>query len=449
MSFKRNALKAVSTGTENIIKVKNQVLMFVPFWIAGSLTALVSTLYAKIFAAAEAYAFQMYNLSGYWFIFLPVIFFLMSWCFVVLFAPRANGSGIPQLMAAIELLHQKKDSSIVSLLGVRVALVKIISSLFAVLGGGAIGREGPTLQISSSIFSVFADKWKISEIQNKSAFVMAGAASGLASAFNTPLGGIVFVIEELAKSHLNTFRTGVLHSVIFAGIISQLIMGPYLYLGFPKVEESKSSYLLQYLVIACASALVAIFFVALLKNIVIFREKLFNFRAQFFIVIVVGLLFGFYSVFVSNSILGSGNHLLNQLLFESKSAGFIEVFSRLLGSLLTYSTGGAGGIFAPILSVSGAAGSYIDHLMNIDLGPLAVLIGMTAGLSALTHSPLTSFILILEMTDRHRAILPLMMSAIVGHGLSKVLLKTSFYEFVCSSILKQIFAKSDEFKNET
>ena len=86
-------------------------------------------------------------------------------------------------MASIELLHLKKENLVQNLLEVRIILVKISSSLLGVLGGGAIGREGPTLQIAGSIFSIFTKYWKITEIQNKSAFVMAGAASGLASAF--------------------------------------------------------------------------------------------------------------------------------------------------------------------------------------------------------------------------------------------------------------------------
>lgn len=121
--------------------------------------------------------------------------------------------------------------------------------------------------------------------------VMAGAASGLASAFNTPLEGIVYVAEELAKSHLSTFRTGVLHSVIFAGIISQMIMGPYLYLGFPKVSTFKSSLIAHYFFVAAISSLVIIVFSYLLKVIVMKRELIIKVRTQFFITLLLSFAF--------------------------------------------------------------------------------------------------------------------------------------------------------------
>ena len=444
MDLSKSTQELYKESTEKLGEIRSQFLKLLPFWIAGSLTALVATLYAKLFLFAERYSMQIFENFGFWFIPIPPLFFCISWFVVHKYAPRANGSGIPQLMASIELLHNKKDGLIGDLLSFRIIVVKIFSSLIGVLGGGAIGREGPTLQISGSIFSLFAKYWKFSEIQNKSAFVMAGDASGLASAFNTPLGGIVYVVEELAKSHLNTFRTGVLHAVIFAGIISQMIMGPYLYLGFPKISDFSGEFIFQYFFISIVAALAVIVFSYFLKVLVRKRNELSLIRSHLLLAIFSGLFFSLYAVFISNVVLGPGKELLNHLLFSNESASIVDVFSRFLGSLFTYANGGSGGIFAPTLSLGGASGSYIDNLLNFKVGPLAVLIGMTAGLSALTQSPLTSFILVLEMTDRHRAILPLMLAAIVGHGFSKLILKHSFYEFVCETILASTSGVKDE-----
>lgn len=445
MDISKSTQELYRDGAKKIDEIRNQFLKLLPFWIAGSLAALVATMYAKLFAIAETYSLKMYDKLNFWFIPIPPLFFFLSWFLVYRYSPSANGSGIPQLMASIELLHTKKDRFVENLLGFRIIVIKFLSSLMSVLGGGSIGREGPTLQISGSIFSLFTRYWKISEIQNKSAFVMAGAASGLASAFNTPLGGIVYVIEELAKSHLNTFRTGVLHAVIVAGIISQMIMGPYLYLGLPKVEDFHGIFIGQYILISIAAAIVVILFSYVLKVLVKKRSELIRIRSHVLITIFSGFLFSLFAVFLSKAVLGPGKDLLNQLLFSNESASILDVVSRFLGSILTYANGGAGGIFAPTLSLGGSSGSYLDNLLNFKMGPLAVLIGMTAGLSALTQSPLTSFILILEMTDRHKAILPLMLAALIGHGLYKLILKKSFYEYVCETIL----SKMGDFKNES
>jgi H+/Cl- antiporter ClcA len=285
--------------------------------------------------------------------------------------------------------------------------------------------------------------WSFSEITNRSAFLLAGAASGLAAAFNTPLGGIVYVVEELAKSHLNTFRTGVLHSVIFAGVFTQMIMGPYLYFGYPKVEGFKFSLLFQYMTISICGALFVTLMAQTLKAIVLFRREKRKFLENTFVACCCGALFAAVILFVSAHAAGGGKELLNGLIFKSQIATFGDVIGRYVGTILTYANGGAGGIFAPTLSLGGAASSYFDSIFQFQLGPLAVLLGMTSGLAALTHSPLTSFILILEMTDRHNSIIPLMIAAIIGHGVSKIISKKSFYETVFEHLLNDLENKKD------
>src|SRR6476620_7004211 len=162
--------------------------------------------------------------------------FLLAWGIVQFFAPNARGSGIPQVMAAIELSSPKHEHKISRLLSFRIMITKIASSLTMVLGGGAIGREGPTIQIAGSVFRI-VNKWipaswpKLS----KQSFILTGAAAGLAAAFNTPLGGLVFAVEELARIHVRFFRTALFTSVIVSGLDAQALLGPYLYLGYPDV----------------------------------------------------------------------------------------------------------------------------------------------------------------------------------------------------------------------
>jgi H+/Cl- antiporter ClcA len=417
-------------GSTRVEEVRFHVLRLLPFWIAGSMTALTATIYARLFSICEKWSLQIFEDSGYWFLlFVPACFFV-SWILVERYAPFANGSGIPQLMKAIDLTQDKKNSFVDKLLGFRIILVKVMSSLIGVIGGGAIGREGPTLQIAGSIFHIVDRKWKLGGTQARSGFLLAGAASGLASAFNTPLGGIVYVIEELAKSHLSTFRTGVVHAVIFAGLISQLIMGPYLYFGYPKIGDFQYGMILETAVLAICAALVVTLFSQFLKIVVNFRGNLKTFRSRALMTLGCGFLFAAFSIWISKNSLGPGKFYLNELIFDGKSAQYLDVLARFVGTILTYSNGGAGGIFAPTLSLGGSASSMVENFLGYEFGPLGVLIGMTAGLAALTHSPLTSFILILEMTDRHNSIFPLMIAAVIGHGVSKIISKMSFYDFV-------------------
>lgn len=419
-------------------EVRTHVMRLLPYWVAGAITAIVATAYAQLFFYIEDAALHIYQSIGYWFLLFSPACFVGSWLLVEKLEPSAAGSGIPQLRFAIEMGLEKKNHLIDRVLGFRVILVKIVSSMLGLLGGGAIGREGPTLQISGSIFHLVDKRWPQVDAKGRQGFILAGAASGLASAFNTPLGGIVYVIEELAKSHLTHFRAGVLHSVIVAGIISQMFMGSYLYFGYPKVGAFHFTMVFECILLALIAGAVVAGFGNLAKSVVVFRASLKNFRQRFIFTSLVGFVFALICVFISEKTLGPGRSLLDLLLFKEHMAQVSDVFSRFFGTLLTYANGGAGGIFAPTLSLGGSSASLIGGWIQFQYGPLAVLVGMTAGLSALTHSPLTSFILILEMTDRHSAIFPLMIASVIGHGISRMISRQSFYEFVLERLIGSV-----------
>lgn len=172
-------------------KIRINLLNAFPFWTGALATGFVAVLYAKIFAWAEQSSIYIYHKAG-WLIFICTpVSFIIAWWLVNRFAPYARGSGIPQVSAAIELSNPKHNYKVEKLLSLRVIIVKIASSLVMVFGGGVIGREGPTIQIAASIFKKINDwlpAWypKISRRN----MIVTGAAAGLASAFNTPLGDL-------------------------------------------------------------------------------------------------------------------------------------------------------------------------------------------------------------------------------------------------------------------
>ncbi|HTB31899.1 MAG TPA: chloride channel protein, partial [Bacteroidia bacterium] len=219
-------------------KLKETLLQAIPFWAASLITGLVAVLYARVFSYAEGITVSVFHYKSWLLFILSPICFISSWWIVKRFSPYATGSGIPQVIAAIELEKPNKNSSVTKLLGFRVIITKVISSTIFVIGGAAVGREGPTIQISGSIFrkinEILPHWWPKNSRQN---MILSGAAAGLAAAFNAPLGGVMFAIEELAETHMGNFKTSVLSGVIIAGLLVQSIAGPYLYLGFPVVNN--------------------------------------------------------------------------------------------------------------------------------------------------------------------------------------------------------------------
>ena len=202
-------------------RVRRLILQSFPFWIASLLTGLMAVGYEKIFGWAEQVSFHWLGSQPWLAFVLTPAAFALSWGLVRL-APAARGSGIPQVMAGIELSTPTQHRHTDYLLSLRVAAVKVVSSVVLLLGGGVIGREGPTIQIAAAIFRAInrlqPAGWP--QLSRQIALVTGGAA-GLAAAFNTPLGGIVFVVEELTQIHLSQFRMAVFTAVIIAGLTAQ------------------------------------------------------------------------------------------------------------------------------------------------------------------------------------------------------------------------------------
>lgn len=412
-------------------RIRKSILEAIPFWIAALLTGLAAVAYTQLFNIAEDLLRHVWNWQRWSILIFAPLSFLTAWLIVRLFAKNAGGSGIPQVMAAIDLSATKYENKLSKLLSPRILLTKIASSLFMVFGGGAIGREGPTIQIAGSIFStinkLIPNSWpKLSQ----RSFILTGAASGLAAAFNTPLGGIVFAIEELAKIHISLFRTALFTSVIIAGLAAQAILGPYLYLGYPNVKGLSALVFLGVIVVAIVAGMCGAAMCKIILKILEWKRTLTNTQTIIYI-IGIGFLIAAAAYFVDSSVLGSGKELMNGTLFTNdKYVSGQTLLMRIFGPILSFTVGGAGGIFAPSLSAGASIGSVLAqvfHFADANANML-ILSGMVGFLTGVTRTPFTSAILVLEMTDRHSVIFYLMLSALVSNIAALVIARKSFYE---------------------
>ncbi|MBK8499677.1 MAG: chloride channel protein [Flavobacteriales bacterium] len=425
-------------------RAKDLVLLALPYQVSAVLTALVAVGYAWLFRWMEERNADLLAIDHRLIFLSAPITFLLSWWLVFRFAPLAGGSGIPQLMAAVEVATEKKTDRSWRFLNVRIILVKIASSLAMVGGGGAIGREGPTLQIAGSIYrtvhKLLPPFWpKVS----RQVMMITGGAAGLSAAFNTPLGGIVFAVEELTKTHIAQFRTAVLTAVILSGMTAQWLLGPYLLLGYPKLAPATVSFMYKILLLSVVAGLLGALFCRGLLAFDKLRRRLKHAWSAGAFAIICSLLFATTVYFTGDTALGSGHHLLEGHLFgDTVDPSWRDVTGRLLGPLFSFSSGGAGGIFAPSLASGAAVGGWLtEHLGLADNRGqfnLLVLAGMTAFLTGVTRSPFTSAIIVLEMTDRHSAIFQLMYASIVGYLIAYVVDRKSYYERMKERLLKAL-----------
>ena len=437
----RNLLKHLFDNIRNE-KLKLNLLQAIPFWVASLITGLIAVVYAKLFLFAEqGTSYIVHHCFWALFIISPICFLTARWL-VRQFSPYARGSGIPQVMASIELSTPKFHDKINKLLSIRIIFIKILSSLLLVVGGGVIGREGPTIQIAGSVFrkiNQWLPAWwpKIS----KRNMIMTGAAAGLAAAFNTPLGGIVFVVEELTKTHISYFKTAIFTAVIIAGLTAQALLGPYLYLGYPDVKNVSTFIFIGVIVTALLAGLAGS---AMSKLILILMKWKATFKITWQHVLYItacALIIVSLAFFIDERVLGSGKEIMTTALFTTgKYVPWYMPWLRIAGPIFSFSTGAAGGIFAPALSAGASMGSWFSSLFHLSEGNtnLLILSGMVAFLTGVTRTPFTSAILVLEMTDRHNMIFYLMLAGMIASLSAMIVDKYSFYDHLKYQYIRQL-----------
>ena len=413
-------------------RLKQSLLQAIPFWIASVLTGLIAVGYTKVFGFAESFGTGIFDWNRWLLLAQAPVFFFIAWYIINRWAPYARGSGIPQVMAAIDLAHAGEKHDLSRLLSLKVAAIKILSSLFMVAGGGVVGREGPTIQISASIFKfvyrLIPRNWPKLARPN---MIIAGAAAGLAAAFNTPLGGIVFAVEELSKTHISFYRTALFTGVIIAGLTAQALLGPYLYLGYPDVNNLSGYIFFIILIVAVLGGLGGSLLSRIILRIMKWKSTFTKTSYHILYLLVCALLIATLALFVSTSVMGSGKDTMQHLLFTGDKTPSWYLFPlRFAGPMICFTAGGSGGVFAPGLSAGAALGAVVAqwfHLQPADTN-LLVLAGMVSFLTGITRTPFTSAILVLEMTDRHSVIFHLILAGMVAGLTSMLIDKKSFYE---------------------
>ncbi|MCW8837607.1 MAG: chloride channel protein [Thiovulaceae bacterium] len=426
--FKEIYLAAVEANA----KIKVQFYLFFPFLVASLLTGAIAYGYYEVFKYLEHLSILMFRQNPLSIFIVTPASFLVSWWLVVTFAPFSKGSGIPQVMASIELADTKKDHLVDYFVNLKIIIVKLLSSFVKVLGGGVLGREGPTIQIASSVFFViykFLPSWWPQVAKRNT--LIAGAASGLAAAFNTPLGGLIFAIEELSKYHVKHYQTTLFMAVIVAGLTAQGFGGSYLYLGYPKLLQDNWDIVHIVILVAILSG----YFGSKMGDIIF---KVLNFILEVKskikmvqIILLSGLAVALSIYLFGEDVMGSGKELMQKLLYEEdKTIAWYIPFVRIFNTMATFSIGGAGGIFAPSLSSGAAVGALVAQYFDIigEHANLLILVGMTSFLTGITRAPFTAAIIVFEMTDRHSAIFFLLIAAIFANLISSLVSERSFYE---------------------
>lgn len=401
-------------------------------WIGAVIVGAAAVLYARLVSLAQTQFLTVFSGHHYLIAFPGPCLFLVATLLVRKFAPDAKGSGIPQVLEAIEAGKNSsgsEDSWHSPLISLRTAGVKVISSIIGILGGASIGREGPTVQIAASIFAT------VGRVVRRYApgvelpsYLTAGAAAGVAAAFNTPLAGITFAIEEVIGGALGSFRQPMMLAVIISGITAQAVLGDYLYFGHPSVSAPDLQVIYQSLLIGAIGGLFGGIFARVLAYPAVTRlPKHWAIRA-----FICGVICTAICLATDGATAGSGYEPTAKALMASSvdSADVLFPVYKLITTILSYLSGMAGGIFSPSLSIGAGIGISVAKLLHFVNFKTCALMGMVAFFSGVVQAPLTAVIIVTEMTDQHILILPFMIAAFLGHGVGRLFMPVPLYHFL-------------------
>jgi H+/Cl- antiporter ClcA len=390
-------------------------------WLAAALCGLA----AVAFAALSDLALRGFNAITHGRLWLalvltPSVGMAVVWG-TVRFFPGAQGSGIPQTIAATRLLERHRDASL--LLSVRIACGKIGLGALALLGGFSAGREGPSVQIAASIMLQARQLLPHLRAIRAPDLALAGGAAGIAAAFNTPLAGITFAVEELGR-RLESRTSGVLlGTIIVAGLTAIALAGNYRYFGQLTVGLVGPGIVPAMLVAALVCGLAGGGFSRLLlwpQRAA--HARIWSWRARRPVAFaglsgLVVALIGWAGGGVS---MGSGYAITSQAIGGAGTLPWYTPVARFAATVITYFSGIPGGIFAPALAIGAAIGIDLSRCFDFGMAvhPL-IAICMTAFLAAATQSPITSAIIVMEMVDGHSMVISLMATALLAKVISE------------------------------
>jgi len=351
----------------------------------------------------------------------PFGFFCIAWV-TQRFFRGAEGSGIPQTIFA---LRADAGETGLQLLKLRVVLGRVSLAAAGLLCGGSIGREGPTVHVGA-VITHSVSRWMphgMASAQRR-ALILAGGAAGVAAAFNTPLAGVVFAIEELSRSFEERASGATLTAVILAGVIAIALVGDYTYFGQPSVPLVLPVLAPITLALAIVCGLSGGLFSRLtlvsVRWLPGFLGRVRTARPAFFAGLCGLAVAGIGSV-SGGLTFGSGYAQARSILEEHVHLPWGYAPARALATLLSYLSGIPAGILAPSLSVGAGLGQLTaDVFGQPAVVPFAIL-GMCGYLAGVTQAPLTSFVIVMEMTAQHAMVLPLMVTAAVATAVSKLL----------------------------
>jgi CIC family chloride channel protein len=363
------------------------------------------------------------SIEWYYKLIIPIIGGIVVGLVIRYVAKEAKGHGVPEVMEAITLRN--------GVIRARVAFAKLFSSAFYIASGGSVGREGPVIQIGSAVGSAVGQFLKVNPKRMKT-FVACGAASGIAAAFNAPVAGALFAVEIILGDFAVAQFSPIVISSVTATIISRHYHGDFPAFVTPSYQLVSPFEIFNYIILGFLAGLVALAFIKTLYLSEDIADKI-N-LPDWLKGAAGGLMIGFIGLFAPE-IFGVGYDTMASALSGTLvwKTALLLVFIKILATSISLGSGGSGGIFAPSLFIGAMLGAFYGNVAHqifpdwtAEAGAYA-LVAMGGVVGAATHGPIAAILIIFEMTNDYKIILPLMVTTIIATMLASRMQKESIY----------------------
>lgn len=350
------------------------------------------------------------------------------------YAPEASGSGIPHLEAVLQRFRNLEWR--------RVLPVKFFGGIVAIGSGLALGREGPTVQMSGAVGDAVARWLKVSE-RERLTLISAGAGAGLAAAFNAPLSGLIFVLEEVRRDFQPIVFGAAFIAALIADIIARIGTGQFPVFAVPSYPVPPLASLPVFALLGVIAGVLGVLFNRVLLVAIETYARLpgrFTVPAAALTGGIVGLVGWF-----APSLIGNGHSLAESALRGDLLLAAIPLFFaiRFLLTTFSYGTGAPGGIFAPLLVLGALIGLAVGQVAHavwpaaVPIPAVFAVVGMAAYFTAIVRAPLTGIMLIVEMTGNYSQMLSLLVSCFCAYAVAEALKELPIYETLLERDLRR------------
>jgi H+/Cl- antiporter ClcA len=402
------------------------------FWGGALAVGVVSVAFAAC-ATQATHLFRILLIRPWVALFLTPVGFVLSAWLARRFFPGSQGSGIPQAIAA---RHMKDNDARGRLLSLKLSFGKIFLTLFGMACGASIGREGPTVQVGAAIL---LQAGKAGRMMGERGLILAGAAAGVAAAFNTPLAGIVFAIEEMGRAFEQRNAGLVLIAVILAGVASLGLVGNYSYFGS---NNSMLIVTIDWAGVAICGITGGLAGALFAKLVLHGSASLRQWAAveprsrTLWLAGISGLIVALCGLASHGATYGTGYEPA-RLAVEGHGMAWNFAPLKFIATLASTLSGIPGGFFAPTLSIGAGIGELIAEVLRVHAPGAIVLLGMTAYFAGVVQAPITSAVIIGEMSNATGMRLPLLLTALIGYGVSRFFQRESLYHALAHNFLNR------------